>query len=139
MSIRLKILTPKGVYFDEEVDEAYFPSVNGPLGILPGYTRLLAEMKNEGILKILQNGESKYYAIFSGVLRVEKDGMTLMTQMIDEGDSIDLARAKASEARARERLEQHKEGLDVTRAQASLARALVRIEAKQLSSGGKKA
>jgi F0F1-type ATP synthase epsilon subunit len=59
--------------------------------------------------------------------------------MIDEGDSIDLARAKASEARARDRLEQHQEGLDVTRAQASLARALVRIEAKQLSSGGKKA
>ncbi len=118
MPFRLKIETQKGLFFNEEVDEAYFPS---------------------GILKVVKDGKSQYFAIFGGILNFEHDEGLLLAPLIENGSSIDLARAQAARDRAQERLEKKAEDLDEKRAKAALLRALVRIECKMFSDGGGKA
>ncbi|MBQ1878756.1 MAG: ATP synthase F1 subunit epsilon [Candidatus Enteromonas sp.] len=139
MPFRLKIETQKGLFFNEEVDEAYFPSVMGPLGVLPGHTRIISKMKPAGILKVVKDGKSQYFAIFGGILNFEHDEGLLLAPLIENGSSIDLARAQAARDRAQERLEKKAEDLDEKRAKAALLRALVRIECKMFSDGGGKA
>ena len=138
MPFRLKIETQNGLFLDEEVDEAYFPSVMGPIGILPGHTRIISKMKDAGVLKVTKEGKTSFYAIFGGILNFEHDYGLLLVPLIEKGSSIDLARAKSARERAIKRLEEKKEGIDLKRAQGALMRALTRIEAKIYSDGGAK-
>lgn len=138
MPFRLKIETEKGLFFDGEVEEAYFPSVMGPLGVLPGHTRIISKMKEAGVLRVVQDGRSFFYAVFGGVLNFEHDEGLLLVPSIEKGADIDLARAKAAKERAEKRLSERQEGLDEKRAKASLMRALVRIATKYFSEGGAK-
>lgn len=132
--IRLIVLTPKGVFLDQEVERFLVPSTMGPLEISEGYTPLIASLLESGVLKITM-GKPKYYAIFQGTLKVEEDRAFVMCSEIEDGYSIDMARAIASRDRALDRIEKREEGIDVKRAKASLARALARISAKSLDEG----
>ena len=138
MPYSLKIETPKGIAFEGPIDEAYFPSVNGPLGILPGHTRIISKMKEAGVLKLVYQGKNTYYAVFGGILNFEHDEGILLSPLVEEGSSIDLARAKSAKERAEKRLLEKQEGLDEKRAKAALLRSLARIETKIYSGGGKK-
>ncbi|MBP5091337.1 MAG: F0F1 ATP synthase subunit epsilon [Bacilli bacterium] len=138
MPFHLQILTLTGVFLDEMFDEGYFPSVMGPLGILPGHTRIISKMKDAGVLKLKKDGKTHFYALFGGILNFEHDEGKLLVPLIEEGSSIDLARAKAAGDRARQRLEEKQAGWDEKRAKAALLRSLARIEAKTYSDGGSK-
>ena len=56
---------------------------------------------------------------------------------LEDGYSIDMARAIAARDRAQDRIVRADEGTDILRAQAALYRALARIDAKEKSEGGK--
>ena len=132
--IRLIILTPHGVFLDKEVERFVVPSTKGPLEISGGYTPIIAALDECGVMKITM-GKPKYYALFQGTLKVEDGRAFVMCNEIEDGYSIDMARAIASRDRALDRIERNEEGLDVKRAKASLARALARISVKTLDEG----
>lgn len=132
--IRLLILTPKGVYLDKEVERFLVPSTKGPLEICGGYTPLIAGLKPAGVLKVTM-GKAKFFAIFNGTLKVEKDRAYILCDDIEDGYAIDMARAIASRDRALDRLDNHDPEIDLKRAKASLARALARIDVKNLDEG----
>lgn len=82
--------------------------------------------------------KTDFYAVFGGVIDVRKGGIaTLYCEEINDGYSIDLARAIAARDRNLDRIEKHEEGIDILRAKAKLAKALIRIDVKHLSEGGK--
>jgi F-type H+-transporting ATPase subunit epsilon len=138
MSFRLLALTPKGVFFDKNVDEAYFPTPEGPLGIFPNYTRIRFAIAPSGVLKVKESGKEKYYAIFGGVVKVDSDKTMILTEEIEDGLSIDMARAIAARDRAQDLLSNKESAVDVERAKAALNRALTRIDVKSLDEGGRK-
>ena len=55
--------------------------------------------------------------------------MTILAEIIEWPEEIDVQRAEAALQRAQERLNSHAPETDVLRAEASLKRALTRIEA----------
>ncbi|MCR5078881.1 MAG: hypothetical protein K6B65_03045 [Bacilli bacterium] len=133
--IRLTILTPNGTAFDGEVDYFIVPSAKGPMQINGGYTPVFELLNEAGVLKIVTGGKARFYAIFHSSLRVEPMKAVLCSQLVDDGYDIDKARANDSLKRAKQRLEERKEGLDIARAKASMERALIRLEVKSLSEG----
>ncbi|OPZ33396.1 MAG: ATP synthase epsilon chain [Tenericutes bacterium ADurb.BinA155] len=138
MSFRLLALTPKGIFFDKNVEEAYIPTPNGPLGIFPNYTRARFALAPSGVLKVKESGKEKYYAIFGGVVRVDSNQTMILTEEIEDGLSIDMARAIAARDRAQDLLSNKEMGADIDRARAALNRALTRIDVKSLDEGGRK-
>lgn len=134
-SFRLRCLSKDGVRFDVMAEEAYFPAVEGPLGLLPEHAPLVAQMKDAGVLRFKENGRWRYFASFNGVLWLKEGVATLLVDDIQEANTIDLARAKMAKERAEKRLKEKQEGVDLVRAQASLHRALARIEARSLFFG----
>ncbi len=132
----LRIFTPQGIIFNEEVLSATVPTEKGPLCIEPGYTNLISSIVKAGVLQIVTLKQTRYFAIFGGSLDVSKlEGTSIFTEEINDGFDIDLARAIAARDRNLDRLEKRPEGIDIVRAKAKLDKALVRISVKQLSEG----
>lgn len=138
MSFRLLALTPSGVFFDKEVEEAYFPAPEGPMGIFEGYTPICFSLEPEGVMRIKENGKDRFYAVFGGVVSVTSSKTTLLTEDIEDGMTIDMARAIAARDRALDLIGGKDPNADVGRARAALNRALVRINAKTSDEGGRK-
>ena len=134
--IRLQVITPGGTLLDEELDMFLVPTYKGPLAISPSYTTLVASCSPCGVLKTVRDGRVRYYAMFGGFLEVKPDGAVILADDLEDGYTIDMARAIASRDRAQDRIAKRESGIDILRAQASLYRALARIEAKEKSEGG---
>lgn len=87
--IRLEIVTPEGLAFNEFVDEFTAPSTVGQVGVLPGHLPLLAVLRT-GLVTYRRDGESISYAIGPGFIEVVDDRAVLLTDKLCEKDSIDI-------------------------------------------------
>lgn len=133
----LKVLSMDGVAFEGEVDALLVPTEKGPLLIESGYTNLITSLLSAGVMKIVQNGKSDYYAVFGGVVDVRKGGATTVySEEINRGYDIDLARAIAARDRNLDRINSPTDDIDIKKARAHLMKALTRIAVKNLSEGG---
>lgn len=137
MPFRLKLLTPKGLLIDEDVDCAYFPSEKGPLGIFPDYDTTIFSLV-PGVFKYSVSGKWHYFAIFGGACWVKKEETIAITELLEDAKDIDLPRAKAAKERALKAIEQGGGVKAFAEARAALNRAEARIGAKSLLTGEKK-
>ena len=138
-SLPLKILTPMGIVYQADVQSFTVPSMQGPLMIEPGYTNVIVALNPAGVLKINKGGKKRFFAIYGGVLHVNRvNGCEIYTEEIIDGNDIDLARAIAKRDRNQDRISKHESGIDIKRAQINLAKALAKIDAKTLTEGGKR-
>lgn len=135
--IPFTILTPQGVYLDEEVDSVLLPAKNGPMLLEKGITPSIVACLEAGVLKINFGKQSKYYAVFRGVARVKPERILLLAEMVEDGYELDMARAIAARDRNIDIIKEKKPDEDVRYAKASLAKSLARIKAKSLSEGTK--
>jgi F-type H+-transporting ATPase subunit epsilon len=130
MSFRFTVLTPKGVLLDEDVDSVYFPTTQGPLGVLSGHTPYVAVLSPSGVMKVMSEGKEKYYAVFGGAIEIKPEKTILLSEEVEDGETIDMARAISARDRALDRINGHDPNSDVELAKAALERALTRIDVK---------
>ena len=124
--IALEIVTPDRSLVREDVDEVELPGSEGYFGVLPGHTPLLSMLK-VGELWYRIGQEKRYLAVAGGFVEVLPDRVTVLAQVGERAEDIDVARAEAAKRRAEERLANPMD-VDLDRARFSLARALVRIQ-----------
>ena len=129
--IHFQVTTADGAVCDEMVNFVSAPLVDGEVGILSGHAPMIASLK-EGVVKYKINDEEHYAAISGGVLSVADNELIILARSAEKAESIDLARAQASEKRARERIDSKSAEWDMKRAELSLHRALVREKAYSL-------
>ena len=129
--IHFQVTTADGAVCDEMVNFVSAPLVDGEVGILAGHAPMIASLK-EGVVKYKIDDEEHYAAISGGVLSVADNELIILARSAEKAESIDLARAQASEKRARERIDSKSAEWDMKRAELSLHRALVREKAYSL-------
>jgi F-type H+-transporting ATPase subunit epsilon len=83
-----------------------------------------------GVCTITEPEGQKLAAIHAGLAEVLPDKVTLLAEIAEWPEEIDLERAKKAESRARERLAAKEQGLDVLRAEIALKKSLVRQDLK---------
>ena len=124
--LTLEIVTPERGIISERVDEIQVPGAEGAFGILPGHTPLLATLQ-VGELWYRRGEETSYVAVSFGFAEVQPDRVSILAQMAEEAENIDVTRAEAAELRARGRLEAPVVDMDVERARLALLKSLTRI------------
>jgi F-type H+-transporting ATPase subunit epsilon len=124
--LTLEIVTPDRSLVREEVDEVVLPGSEGYFGVLPGHAPLLSTMM-VGEMWYRVGQEKRYLAIAGGFVEVLPDRVTVLAQIGERAEDIDVARAEAAKRRAEERLANPVD-VDLARARFSLAKALVRIQ-----------
>ena len=125
--LQLQIVAADRSLVNEQVDEVQVPGADGYLGILPGHTPLLTTLQ-VGQLWYRQGAEKHYLAIAFGFAEVQPDHVTILAQIAERADEIDVARAEAAKRRAEERLSRLVPDMDFERARIALLKALVRLQ-----------
>lgn len=80
MSFSLRIISPKGLAYEGEVNEINIPLESGPIGILKGHTPYIAILKDKGILNFKEDGSSKirYFVVYGGTMETKAGGDTML-------------------------------------------------------------
>jgi len=127
--LTLEIVTPDRAVVREDVDEVVVPGAEGEFGILPGHTPLLATLK-VGELWYRQGQEKHYLAIAFGFVEVLPDRVTILAQIAERAQDIDVARAERAKRRAEERLAQPtaQVNMDFERARVAMMKSLIRLQ-----------
>lgn len=126
--IHLQITTAGGVVCDEMANYVAVPLVDGEAGILADHANMIGAL-DEGVVRYKVDEQMRFAAVSGGVLSVADNELIILARSAEKAETIDLARAQASEARAKERLASKASNLDVKRAELSLHRALAREKA----------
>jgi F-type H+-transporting ATPase subunit epsilon len=123
----LQIVTPDKMLVHEPVDEVEIPGTEGYFGVLPGHTPLLASLA-VGELWYRKGQEKTFLSIAFGFAEVLPDRVTILAQLAERAEDIDIARAEEAKKRAEARLSQPKPDVDYERARAALMKSLARLQ-----------
>src|ERR1700741_5412232 len=112
--LQLQIVSAERLLVNEMVDEVEIPGAEGYFGVLPGHTPLLA-LLGAGELWYRQGNEKHYLSMAFGFAEVQPDQVTVLAQIAERADEIDIARAEAAKKRAEERLARPTVDMDAER------------------------
>ena len=124
--LTLEIVTPERSVVSQQVDEVQIPGVEGSFGVLPGHTPLLATLQ-VGELWYRQGQDTSYVAVSFGFAEVLPDRVTILAQIAESADDIDVTRVHTSEQRAKDRLARPMAEMDFERARLAMLKSLVRL------------
>ena len=127
MGFSLEIITPKGIYFTDEVESLTIKMTTGYRTFLAGHIPLIGSL-GYGEMHFKDKGKVESFALHGGAINVTKEKISVITNAIENANEIDKERALAAKERAEKRLSEKDPDLDVKRAQLSLQRSLIRLE-----------
>jgi F-type H+-transporting ATPase subunit epsilon len=129
----LELVTPERLLFSEEVQEIRAPGVEGSLGVLAGHAPLLTELMT-GLIKVtLADGSEAFIATSGGFLQVNKEKVIILADTAELSEEIDVERARAAAAKARQLLEVPGSTIDAEELRLAVERAQNRIRVAQMN------
>ncbi|MFQ5990932.1 MAG: F0F1 ATP synthase subunit epsilon [Nitrospiraceae bacterium] len=121
----LEIVTPEKLLISQPVDMVIVPGSEGDFGVLPGHCPLLSLLRI-GELQYKVGEQSQFVSILSGFAEVTSNKVTVLADIAEKAEEIDVDRAEAAVARAEERLERGGLPSDVEEAKISREKARLR-------------
>ena len=125
-SLLLEIVTPDKLLVKEQVDEVQIPGSEGYFGVLPGHTPMLASLA-VGEMWYRKGQEVTYLSLAFGFCEVLPDRVTILAQLAERAEDIDVKRAEEARRRAEERL-RNASDVDYERARTALVKSLARLQ-----------
>ena len=122
----LRIITPDRVFYEGEVSMVEFNTTEGEIGVYKKHVPTTV-IVSPGILTITEDGGTKEAALHAGFAEILQDEVVILAEIVEWPGEIDLERAEAAKARAKERLRSKTPETDILRAETALQRALARI------------
>ena len=123
----LKIVTPDGLIYEGEAQRLVVRTTTGDICILARHINCVAPLGMGRATVVDANGDRRHAACIGGMLSVVEGEVNLVPTTFEWAESIDAARAQASQERA-EKVLHNKDASenDIRLAEARLHRALVR-------------
>jgi F-type H+-transporting ATPase subunit epsilon len=125
--LNLEVITPERRVLSESVDEVVVPGLGGELGILPEHTQLISQLQT-GVLVYRQGAERKQLHVSGGFVEVQPDRVTVLSDVAEKPEEIDLERAQRAKDLAEKELKSQGDDVDYRSAEQKLQRALTRIQ-----------
>jgi F-type H+-transporting ATPase subunit epsilon len=129
-TIKLEIVTPEATVYSEDVDMVTLPGVEGQMGVLPQHVRLMTQLV-PGELIVRKDGHDDFMAVGEGLVDVNNERVSIVTNMAIALDRIDEAAAEEARQRAAARLREKISSEEVASVSASLARSLAQLHVKR--------
>jgi F-type H+-transporting ATPase subunit epsilon len=123
--ILLEVVTPEKQLLSQQVDEVIAPGSEGEFGVLPGHCHFLSTLKI-GELRYRVGDQTSHMAILWGYAEVTPTKVTVMAEIAEKAEDIDVERATAKVQEAEQRLQAGGLPSEVKEAQISLEKARLR-------------
>ena len=125
--LQLHIVSADRSLVSERVDEVEVPGADGYFGVLPGHTPFLA-LLGAGEMWYRRGQEKTFVLLAFGFAEVQPDRVTILAQVAEKAEDIDITRAEAAKRRAEERLAKPSMDMDAERARIALLKSLIRLQ-----------
>ncbi len=101
----------------------------GELGIYPGHTALITSIKPGQVLTLDESGEEHIFFIAGGVMEIQPDKVTILSDTAVRADDLDEASAIAIKERAEKALSEQQSEVAYSSALSELAMAAAQLKA----------
>ena len=122
---QVEIITPDRIFYRGQASMIEFTTTEGEIGVFKDHIPLTTVLAT-GIVTITEADGAKKAVVHAGFAEILGEKVTLLAEVAEWPEEIDLERARKAEDRARERLNRKDADLDVARAELALKRALAR-------------
>lgn len=131
--IHLEVVTPERKVFEAEVERVEVPGLDGELGILPGHTELISQLKPAGLLTYHIGDEKGEIAISDGFVEISDDRVIILADRAARPEDINLAEALKLKDLAERELQKalSDPDMDIIRATVELERASIALQLVQ--------
>ena len=137
--LSLEIVTPQRKVLEAQTEWVTLPGSEGEMGILPEHIPLVTTLET-GIVTYAGEQGNQSLAVHWGYAQVEKNRVTVLAELAESAEDIDVERARDAETRAKEELSQINLSADdwesekrrLNKYEFKLKRSLVRQQASSL-------
>lgn len=123
--ILLEVVTPEHLLLSQQVDEVIAPGTDGEFGVLPGHAPFLTTLKI-GELRYRTDTTWHYMSVLWGYAEVNQTKVTILAEIAEKAEDIDVERAAQKVAEAEQRLQRGGLPSELKEAQISLEKARLR-------------
>ena len=128
-TIRCDIVSAEEEIFHGEVQMVVATGEMGELGIAPRHAPLITRLKPGQVRLILANGEEQLFYVSGGILEVQPQVVTVLTDTAIRGGDLDEAQAQKAKEEAERVLANRGEAMEIAEAQTRLAEAMAQLQA----------
>ncbi len=123
--ILLEVVSPEKLLFSEYVDQVSAPGSEGDFGVLPGHCHFLTTLRI-GEVQYWIGEKTQYMSVLWGFAEVTPTKVTILAEIAEKAEDIDVEQARAAVAKAEENLERGGIPSEVEEAKVSLEKARLR-------------
>jgi F-type H+-transporting ATPase subunit epsilon len=126
----LEIISPNRIFYEGHVPFVELMTSEGEIGVYKQHIPMTCILV-PGLVKIYEteNGDPRIAIVHGGFVQILEEKVTIMAEVAEWPEEIDLNRAEEAKIRAERKINQGGEGISIDRAEAALRRSLARIEA----------
>ena len=125
-SLTLEVVTPEGLLFRDTVDEVSAPGELGYFDVLPGHTPFLTTL-GAGEITYKVGPTRERLTCFWGFCEVLPDRVSILAEVGERAEQIDLGRAEAARDRAAALLKSIRDEAGYAEAHQAYIRAVTRL------------
>ncbi|MCI9428126.1 MAG: ATP synthase F1 subunit epsilon [Eubacterium sp.] len=128
---QVQVITPDRVFYAGEAEMIEFTTNSGQIGVYKNHIPLTTVLAPGAVIIHEAEGE-KIAAVHAGFAEILPEQVTLLAEIAEWSEEIDINRAEAAKKRAEERLMAKTADIDLARAEFALRKALTRIGVKDM-------
>ena len=127
--IKLKIVTPERIAYEDEIDQATIPTTDGEITILPNHISLASIIK-PGEFLIKKDGQEIFMAVSGGIIKFDNNELTILADSAERAEEIDEAKVEEARLRAVASMAEvtHKDSVEYNQLLGNIERELVRLK-----------
>jgi F-type H+-transporting ATPase subunit epsilon len=100
-SMQVELVSVERPIWSGEATAVYARTSEGEIGVMPGHAPLLGALAPGWLVRILHaDGVEQRVAVHGGFLSVRADGVSVLAEMAENAEEIDVARARQALERA---------------------------------------
>jgi F-type H+-transporting ATPase subunit epsilon len=128
-TFRCDIVSAEEEIFHGDAELLVATGEQGELGIAPRHAPLITRLKPGKVIVTLPGGEKLDFAVSGGILEVQPQVVTVLTDTAVRAEDIDEAAVRAAKEEAERILAGRGEAMEVAEAQAKLAEVQAQLQA----------
>lgn len=125
MPLRVELVSPERVAYSGVAKTVIARVANGDIAFQPGHIPFIGTLQTHPVRLVLEDGGEVRIAVHQGFVEVSNDAVTILSDVCELPEQIDVARAESARDRAEAALRSDADDVD---AKAALRRAEVRLE-----------
>ncbi len=128
-TIRCDIVSAEQEIFHGVVEMVVASGEMGELGIAPRHAPLITRLKPGQVRVILPGGEEQSFYVSGGIIEVQPQVVTILTDTALRADDIDEAAVRKAKEEAERAIAGRGEAMELAEAQQKLAESLAQLQA----------